>query len=296
MLKRASALIVLATAGALALSACSSNSETSGPTGSVSASVTKNSALADAVPAKIKSAGKLVVGVNQPYTPNEYKDSSGKLVGFDVDLLDATATVLGLTTSYQEADFSKIIPAVQAGTYDVGMSSFTDTKEREASVDFATYFSAGEQWAYPAGKNVDPNNACGLKVSVQTTTYEDTDEIPAKSKACTDAGKPAITKVQFDSQDDATNAAVLGKVDAMSADSPVTAYAVKQSGGKLTLSPTIFDSAPYGWAVAKGSTLGTSLQKAVQTLMDNGTYLQICTKWGVQSGAIKTSVINGATS
>jgi polar amino acid transport system substrate-binding protein len=296
VLKRVSALIVLATAGALALSACSSNSETSGPTGSVSATVSKDTSLADSLPAKIKSAGKIVIGVNQPYTPNEYKDSSGKLVGFDVDLLDATAKVLGLTTSYQEADFSKIIPAVQAGTYDVGMSSFTDTKEREASVDFATYFSAGEQWAYPTGKTVDPDNACGLKVSVQTTTYEDTDEVPAKSKACTDAGKPAITKVQFDSQDDATNAAVLGKVDAMSADSPVTAYAVKQSGGKLTLATKVYDSAPYGWAVAKGSTLGTALQKAVQTLIDNGTYLQICTKWGVQDGAIKTSVINGATS
>jgi polar amino acid transport system substrate-binding protein len=296
VLKRASALVVLATAGALALASCSSNSETSGPTGSVSATITQDAALASLLPAKIKTAGKLVVGVNQPYTPNEYKDSSGKIVGFDVDLLDATAKVLGLTTSYQEADFAKIIPAVQAGTYDVGMSSFTDTKEREKTVDFTTYFSAGEQWAYPAGKTVDPDNACGLKVSVQTTTYEDTDEVPAKSKACTDAGKPAITKVQFDSQDDATNAAVLGKVDAMSADSPVTAYAVKQSGGKLALAAKIYDSAPYGWAVPKGSTLGQALQKAVQTLMDNGTYLQICTKWGVQSGAIKSSVINGASS
>jgi len=293
--KRAAAVIAVLAAGALALTSCSSNSETSGPTGSVSATVSQDSALVSLLPAKIKSAGKLVVGVNQPYTPNEYKDPSGKLVGFDVDLLDATAKVLGLTTSYQEADFSKIIPAVQAGTYDVGMSSFTDTKEREQTVDFATYFTAGEQWAYASGKTVDPDNACGLKVSVQTTTYEDTDEVPAKSKACTDAGKPAITKVQFDSQDDATNAAVLGKVDAMSADSPVTAYAVKQSGGKLALSPKIYDSAPYGWAVAKGSTLGQALQKAVQSLIDNGAYLQICTKWGVQSGAIKTSVINGAT-
>jgi polar amino acid transport system substrate-binding protein len=296
VLKRTSALVVLAASAALVLSSCSSNKETSGPTGSVSATVSKDASLAALVPAKIKSAGKLIVGVNVPYSPNEYKDSSGKIVGFDVDLMDATAKVLGLTTTYTEADFDKIIPALGTGTYDIGMSSFTDTKEREQTVDFTTYFSAGILWASAAGKNVDPDNACGLKVAVQTTTTEDTDDIPARSKTCTDAGKAAIQKIEFDSQDDATNAVVLGKADAMSADSPVTAYAIKQTGGKLQAAGQITDSAPYGWPVAKGSTLAQAMQKALQSLISDGTYDQICTKWGVQSGEIKTSQINGATS
>jgi polar amino acid transport system substrate-binding protein len=290
---------------ALLLTACSSNTETSTPPaagggssggGSSSAAVAKVDSIAAMVPDKIKSSGKLIVGVNVPYAPNEFKDSSGKIVGFDVDLMDAVATVLGLTPEYTEAAFDKIIPAIQAGTYNVGMSSFTDNKEREKTVDFVTYFSAGIQWAAPAGKTVDPNNACGLKVAVQATTTEDTDEIPAKSKACTSAGKPAINKLKFDRQDDATNALVLGKVDAMSADSPVTAYAVKQSGGKLQLAGQIFDSAPYGWPVAKGSTLAQALQKAAQSLIDSGAYLDITKKWGVEAGDIKSAQINGATS
>ncbi len=103
------------------------------------------------------------------------------------------------------------------------MSSFTDTKEREQTVDFVTYFSAGILWAQRPGTPVDPNNACGKKVAVQATTTEETDELPAKSKACTDAGKPAIEIIKFDGQDAATNAVVLGQADAMSADSPVTA-------------------------------------------------------------------------
>ena len=113
------------------------------------------------------------------------------------------------------------------------MSSFTDTKEREESVDFVTYFSAGILWAQRPGAPVDPNNACGKKVAVQATTTEETDELPAKSKACTDAGKPPIEIIPFDGQDAATNAVVLGQADAMSADSPVTAYAIKQTNGKL---------------------------------------------------------------
>ena len=283
-------------AGALLLTSCASNSENTGPTGSVTASVTKDTSLTSLVPAKIASAGKLVVGVNPPYTPNEYLDPNGKVIGFDVDLLDATAKVLGLTTDYRQADFDKIIPAVTAGTYDMGMSSFTDNKEREKTVDFTDYFSAGILWASPTGKTVDPNNACGLSVAVQTTTVEDTDDIPGKSKACVAAGKPAIKKVQFTSQDDATNALVLGKVDAMSADSPVTAYAIKQSGGKIQQAGQIFEAAPYGWPVAKGSSLAQALQKALQKLIDNGTYDQICKKWGVESGEIKTAGINGAQS
>ena len=230
-----------------------------------------------------------------PYTPNEYLQG-GKVVGFDVDLMDATAKVLGLSTQYRQAGFDKIIPAVQGGTYTIGMSSFTDTKEREKSVDFVTYFTAGILWASPKGKNVDPTNACGLTVAVQTNTYEQTDELPALSKTCKSAGKKAINVLPYESQDNATNAVVLGKADAMSADSPVTSYAIKQTGGKLQAAGSIREAAPYGWAVKKGSGLGTAMQKALQSLIDDGTYLQICKKWGVQAGAIKTSEINGATS
>ncbi|WP_068273077.1 ABC transporter substrate-binding protein [Aldersonia kunmingensis] len=291
--------LCLVAGGALVLAGCTSNTEnesSGGATSTVSIDVVKVDEIAVQLPDRVKGANKVVVGVNTPYQPNEFKDPSGKIVGFDVDLMNAVTAVLGVTPVYTESDFDKIIPAIQAGTYDLGMSSFTDTKEREQSVDFVTYFNAGIQWAQPAGGSVDPNNACGLRVAVQTTTIEDTDEIPAKSAACVAAGKPPIQKIKFDRQDDATTALVLGKVDAMSADSPVTAYAIKQSNGKLAPAGEVFDSAPYGWAVAKGSPLGPVLQLAVQHLIDDGTYQKIAENWGVQAGTIQQSVINGAVS
>ena len=287
----------LMASAALALGGCASNTESSGPgTSTTEVKPTKVDEIANTVPEKIKSTGKLVVGVNVPYPPNEFKDPSGKIVGFDVDLMNAIAATLGLTPEYRESDFEKIIPSIQGGTYDVGMSSFTDTKEREASVDFVTYFSAGIQWAQRPGAGIDPNNACGKKVAVQTTTIEETEELPAKSKACTDAGKPAIEILKFDGQDTVTNAVVLGQADAMSADSPVTAYAIKQKGGKLEAAGEIFDSAPYGWPVAQGSPLAQSLQQALQHLMETGTYKQIASNWGVETGMINKPVINGAIS
>jgi polar amino acid transport system substrate-binding protein len=288
---------VFAATSALALSGCANNTETSGPTtATTGASAAKVDSIASTVPEKIKSSGKLVVGVNIPYTPNEFKDPSGKIIGFDVDLMNAVASTLGLTADYREADFAKIIPSIQGGTFDVGMSSFTDTKEREKSVDFVTYASAGILWAQRPDNPVDPKNACGKKVSVQATTTEETDELPAKNKACTDAGKPPIQIVPFDGQDAATNAVVLGQVDAMSADSPVTLYAIKQSNGKLTQAGEVADAAPYGWPVAKGSPLAQSLQQALQHLIESGAYKQIAGNWGVEKAMIDKPVINGAIS
>src|SRR6185312_8235101 len=256
---------VFAACGALAFSGCTSKTESPAPTTSTSAAtVEKVDAIANTVPENIKSTGKLVVGVNIPYTPNEFKDPDGKIVGFDVDLMNATASVLGLTT------------------------------ECEKTVDFVDYFSAGILWAQRPGAGIDPNNACGKKVAVQATTTEETWELPAKSKACTDTGKPPIEIVPFDSQDAANNAVLLGQADAMSADSPVTFYAIKQSNGKLEEAGETFDSAPYGWPVAKGSPLAQSLLQALQHLIDTGTYKQIATNWYVEKGMIDKPVINGA--
>jgi polar amino acid transport system substrate-binding protein len=287
---------VLAATATLAVSGCSAGSDSgsSESTSAASGASEKVDEIANTVPEAIKSSGKLIVGVNIPYAPNEFKDPNGKIVGFDVDLVNAVAATLGLTPEYREADFAKIIPSIQGDTFNIGMSSFTDTKEREQTVDFVTYFSAGILWAQRPGEPIDPNNACGKKVAVQATTTEETEELPAKSKACTDAGKPAIEIIKFDGQDAATNAVVLGQADAMSADSPVTAYAIKQSNGKLEAAGEIADAAPYGWPVKKDSPLAQSLKQALEHLIENGKYKEIATNWGVESGMIDKPVINGA--
>lgn len=286
-------------AAALSLSGCSKSTEGgtgSGPTeSSVAVAPAKVEEIAATLPDDIRNSGTLIIGVNLPYAPNEFKDAAGKIVGFDVDLMNAVAGVLGLTPEYRESDFAKIIPAIDGGTYNVGMSSFTDTKERQKSVDFVDYFTAGTLWAQRPGAPIDPDQACGKKVAVQATTVQDTEELPAKSATCAEAGQPAIEIVRFDSQDAATNAVILGQVDAMSADSPVTAYAIKQSNGKLEASGEIFEAAPYGWPVKKGSPLAESLLKALEHLIETGDYKKVAANWGVEAGMITKPAINGGT-
>ena len=280
---------------ALAMTGCARNTEGSGPSGSTTAvKPTKVDQIANLLPDKIKQSGKLIVGTDPTYKPNEYKDPNGTIIGFDVDLLNAAAGVLGLTTEYRESGFDNIIPSIQGGSFDVGMSSFTDNKKREEQVDFVDYFEAGSLWAQRPGPAIDPNNACGLKVAVQSETTQDTEELPAKNDACLKAGKPAINVLRFPGQDAATNAVTVGQADAMTADYPVTVYAVKDSKGKLEAAGELFKTAPYGWAVPKGSPLGQALLQALQHVTQSGDYQTILKNWDVQNGAIDKPAINGA--
>jgi serine/threonine protein kinase len=270
---------------------------TTGPsTTSLAPMIGDPAAIAATVPAAIRSTGKLVVGINEPYAPAEFRDADGNLTGFDVDLMNAVAKVLGLDVEYRETAFESIIPSVQGKAFDVGLSSFTDTKEREGSVDFVTYFQAGTQWAQRPGSPVNPNNACGLRVGVQSRTIQDTQELPVKSKACVAVGSPPIVAIDYDSQDDVTAALAVGELDAMSADSPVTGYAVNRNDGSLEAAGEVFNAAPYGWPVAKGSALAESLRQALMYLISSGEYRTIMTNWGVEAGMITQPVINGAYS
>ncbi|MFI5060959.1 MAG: ABC transporter substrate-binding protein [Actinomycetales bacterium] len=294
-IRQAAPVAAFVAIAALALTGCVDNSSPSGSSTSTGAAVTKDDSLASQLPANIKSSGTLTVGMDDTYAPNEYKDDNGNPVGWEVDFTNAIAAKLGLKAKFAIAKFDNIIPSVVGGKDDIGMSSFTDTTDREKQVDFVNYYSAGIMWASAKGKTVNPDSACGLKVAVQSTTFEDTDEVPAKSKACTDAGKPAIQVLRYDLQDDATNAVILGKADALSADSPVTLYAISKSQGKLQSSGKAFEVAPYGIPIAKNSKLTPIIKKAVQALIDDGNYKKILDKWAVGDGAVTSADVNAAS-
>ena len=286
----------IASVAVLASGCASSKKSPTSPGGGASTSSSVDSSAAALVPAALKSKGTLQIGVDATYAPNEYKDANDHIVGFDIDLFNAVAATLGLKASYVASNFDNIIPGILGGKYDVGVSSFTDNKAREKQVDFVTYYSAGIQFVAASGATYDPDAACGTKVAVQAATIE-LDDLNARSAACTKAGKPSINIQQFTAQGDATTAVTLGKVQAMSADYPVSVDAVNKSGGKLQLvGQTNFAAAPYGYALMKGSDLGKALQAAVQVLIDNGTYDAICKRWGLTGGEIKTAQINAAQS
>jgi polar amino acid transport system substrate-binding protein len=271
-----------------------------GSSGGSSADSTPSAAVSAVATLPAALAGKtLTAAADASYAPNEFFDTDGKtVVGMDADLIKALGTALGTKVDVKNVGFDDIIPALDAGKYNIGISSFTDTKEREAKVDFVTYFSAGTSFFTSADKPAAVktlDDLCGLTVAVEKGTTQ-ADDATAQDGTCKTAGKPGVTVSQFPDQNGANLALTSGRAQVSMADSPVADYQVKLSDGKLKLVGTPYGTAPYGIAVPKNSGLAEPLLTALKSLIADGTYKQILTKWGVEDGAITSPQINGATS
>ena len=311
-INKAAAAVALGTLAVLG-AACSSNSSSSTTTTAPASTTTSttppipttviptqpaNSAIAATVPASIHSTGNLTVALDATYPPNEFLASDGTtIVGMDADLSNAIAQTMGLKAKLVNATFDTIIPGIVAGKYDMGASSFTDTKAREKVVDFVNYFSAGESFYVKTGSPLITSlqALCGKAVAVESGTTEEAD---AKTQAakCTATGKGKVTVLSFGTQTEANVAVSSGRADAGFADSPVAAYIVATSNGVFQNSGAPIGVAPYGLALPKSKGLTSPVQAAVNLLISNGVYTQILNKWGLQGGAVTTATVNGASS
>jgi polar amino acid transport system substrate-binding protein len=251
------------------------------------------------VPASIKSKGTITVAADASYAPNEFFGPDGHtVVGMDADLSKALAATMGLKANVVNATFDAIIPGLAAGKYDMGASSFTDTKAREKIVNFVDYFSAGTSF-YTKASGGTPvtglSDLCGKTVAVEKGTTQETDAT-AQSAKCKKAGKSGVTVLTFPDQNGANLALSSGRAQLVMADSPPVAYAVKKSGGQFKITGQTYGTAPYGLAIPKSPGLDKAVLAALKAIMKNGTYSSILAHWGLQSGAISSPKIDGATS
>ena len=283
----------------VALAACGSSSDNGSKTTSSAQSTTaasSGSAVAGQVPAKYKSKGSLTVASDASYPPIESIGSDGKTIeGMDADLAKALASEMGLKADVTNATFDAIIPGLASGKYDLGMSAFSDTKEREKTVDFVTYFSAGTSFYVKAQGGPTVNtlaDLCGKTVAVEKGTTQQSDA-EAQSKKC---GGKAAKILTFPDQNGANLALSSGRAQVGMADSPVANFLVKKSGGQFKLVGKSYGFAPYGIAIPKGSGLAPVIKAALDDLMKNGQYLSILKRWSIASGAIDNPSINAAES
>ncbi len=234
-------------------------------------------------PLNLINPGTLTVGSDTTYPPQEYVDTTtGKYVGFDIDLITAVAQKMGLKVNVVRADFATLVDSLVAKRFDVVISAVTINSDREKKVNFVPYFSAGESLLVPKG---NPKNltsiaaACGLRIGVQKGTVEQ-DDTTAADAACKKANKPGITMTALDNQTDVVQLLVTKRVDATYQDSPVTDYYLAQNSSQFQVGGSVVNAAPEGIAIAKSN---TALQSAVQTAFNqvksSGTYDKLFSQW-----------------
>ncbi|MBT1172400.1 ABC transporter substrate-binding protein [Bifidobacterium sp. MA2] len=273
-----------------------SSSSSSSTKGFDTSSIKKDDEIAALLPDSVTKDGVLTVGTDTSYAPAEFLAADGKTpVGFDVDLSKALAAVFGLKENTVTSTFDSIIPSV-GSKYDLGISSFTVTKDRLDAVDFVTYFKAGSTFVVQKGNpnKVDTSDLCGKKVAVQTGTTQE-EEVNKDNDQCKADGKSEIDIQSSKLQTDVTTAVASGKADVFYADSPVAGYAISQTGDTLEALGEDVGVAPEAVAIKKGdSATVEAVQKAIQKLMDDGTYQKILDTWGVSSGAVDKPEVNPA--
>lgn len=243
----------------------------------------KPGAHANTVPApsKLVSAGTLTVGSDVSYPPQEYMDASSNPVGFDIDVASEIASRMGLQLKVVNFNFNDIIPALNAGQFDIVISAMNITPDRSKAVDFVQYYAAGQSVLVPKGnpKNIKTlDDLSGLTVAVQQGTTEQ-DSLTAENTKLSQAGKPAIKVLTYGTDTDAVDQLRVGRADAAMDDDPVAAYYTALNPN-FEVAVAAFNPQDEGIATAKTNTdMNTAISKAVAAMKSDGTIDAIKAKW-----------------
>ena len=256
-MKKLTAFVLALVMALSLLSGCGSNSNSDSNTPSGD----------DASDAAAKT--KLVVATSPDFPPFESLEG-GEVVGIEVDILNKIAEKMGMELDIQQMDFDSVIPGVQAGKFDVGMSGITVTDKRKENVDFSSvYFMAAQAIVVTADSGITGKaDLEGKKVSVQTGTTAE--------EYCMGNGYEVLA---FTANNDAAAALTAGKVDAWVVDNEVALAMAPELG--LTVLDEAMTSEPYAFAFQKGSELVAPFNEALDALLADGTIEQIFQQYGV---------------
>lgn len=226
--------------------------------------------------AKIQKNGKLTIATSPDFPPFESLNGDGKVEGIEIELLELICQELGVVLEIQQMDFDAVLPGVQAGKFDMGVSGISVTEKRQKNVLFTDpYCLAAQAIVVMEGSSVTSKaDLQGKSVSVQTGTTAET--------FCNENGYQVSS---FQANNDAQAALVQGKVDAWVIDDLTAADMVKaynaENEGKLVVLEEPMTTEPYALAMAFGSedTIA-QVNEILKKMLADGTVAAIFEKYG----------------
>jgi polar amino acid transport system substrate-binding protein len=259
-------------------------------------------AQAQAVPDRVKTAGKLVIATQPNYAPIAFKDpATNKLTGFDIDLGEAIGTELGLKVEWQETAFAQMLPSLQTGRVDMAMAGMSDLPSRRETADFVNYMASGAQFYTSATlkeqiKTVD--DLCGKSVGASRSTNWP-QQIGEWSQAnCVAKGKPAINVVGTEGSVDARNQIKTQRLQgAVQGSETMGHFQALEPNTYIPLGQPFTRSLvgiPFA-KTAEGAQLRDAIKGALERLQAKGTYDALIAKYGMKDNALKPITINQGT-
>lgn len=208
--------------------------------------------------------------ISAEYPPFEYNEH-GEIKGFDIDLARLLAKQLGKKAVFDSMQFSNILPAISLNQVDVAISTLTITEQRKKNFDFSNpyYFESLAVVFDTHAPFKQVSQLSGKKIAVQLGS---TMELWLK------ANVPNATLLVMDNNNQAIAALKAGHVDGVLVDG-VQAGAFSQKNPGLSFTVISKSNDGYGIALKKNSPLTGKINKALQTLEENGELTQLKQKW-----------------
>jgi polar amino acid transport system substrate-binding protein len=228
---------------------------------------------------KLVKSGVLTTCTHLPYAPFQSKDDAGKVVGFDVELIDLVATKLGVKQEIVDTPFEGIKSGadLNAGKCDVAAAGMTITDERKKVLDFSDpYFDATQALAVLTGKEVKTlEELAGKRLGVQGgTTGEEYINAQVKEK------KLDIEVVSYRDLAALQQALATNQIVAAVNDLPVWNEYIKANPGKVVVAAGFDTGEKYGFAVKKGNAaLLKTVNEAIAAARADGKYDEIYKTW-----------------
>jgi polar amino acid transport system substrate-binding protein len=262
---------------------------------------TASACLAQALPERVKSAGKLVIATNPNYAPITYKDpATNKLTGFDVDLGEAIAAELGLKAEWQEIAFAQMLPSLQTGRVDMVMAFMSDIPTRRETADFINYVRSGAQF-YTTTSRPELKTAtdlCGRKVGASRSTTWPADITTWSNLNCVAKGLKPVEPIGTEGSVDARAQLKTGRLDAAVQGNETLPYFQKLEPNTYVLLGEPFTDKLVGIPFVKtpeGNQLRDAVKGAIERLQAKGIYDQIIAKYGLMPNVLKPITINQGT-
>lgn len=284
---RSAGPLAIVVALGLMVAGCGGGSSNSGAGGSASRTASSNKVVASVPASALVQKGHLTICSDIPYAPKEFYDSNGNLKGSDVDLGNTIAARLGLKPLWENSVFDTIIEALESGKCDVIISAMGITPARSKQIAQIPDGAGGQTFLVNKGNpdhigdiTKNPLVLCGLKVSVELGTVEQTELQDDYAKKCASAGKPPIEILSAAKADTTVEQLLTHKSQVLFQDEAPNAYLVEQQPKEFEILGGSVFVEKEGIGVVKSNTvLQNAIKKALRSMAKDGVVKKIDTKW-----------------
>jgi len=223
-------------------------------------------------------------------------------IGNETDIAQLVADALGLELRLEVRAWADWPLALQSQDVDAVISNVTVTEERKELYDFSSYRNDQLGWIVGAEGDVEaitePADIAGLKVAVGSGTNQEkillawNEENIANGLDPIKDGEPDY----FDNLADALLALQSGRLDAYVGPNASLAFTAASSPQDFRIAGTLNGGWPLTAQIAvatlKGVDLAPAVTAALAHVFDDGTYLEVLERWGLEGEAIDTPETN----